>query len=455
MPFSTAPNTDNPYAAYADDVRSIVRRRRLRNRLLLIGLAALAGLAWLVIDRLFVDRSPIVVGILHSQTGPMAVSEKSMIEAEVLALEQINQAGGLLGRKVRWVIADGASDWPTFARQAEKLIRDDKVTVVFGCWTSASRKSVLPVFEAADHLLVYPMAYEGLEQSPNVVYTGAAPNQQITPAVQWCHDTLSARRFFLVGSDYIWPHCVNAIVSDQLAGLGDERVGEAYIPFGSTDVDATVREIVAAKPDVVLSSVVGDSALAFARKLREAGVRPEQTPVVSFAIAEDEMRMVSREDLAGNYAAWNYFQSIDRAENLAFVRDFKARYGNERTTSDVIAAAYGSVKLWGQAVAEAGTTEVRQVRNALRHQSLNAPEGIIAVDPETQHTWRPVSIGRIRPDGQFEIVWTSRTAVRPVPFPISRSRESWEEFVEGLHREWGGKWSNPSGRPAVGRTPSR
>ena len=437
--------------AYAEKVRSIARRRRLRNRLLLAGLAALGGLAWFALDRFFVDRSPIVVGILHSQTGPMAVSEKSMIDAEVLALEQINQAGGLLGRKIRWVIADGASDWPTFARQAERLIRDEKVTVVFGCWTSASRKSVLPVFEAADHLLVYPMAYEGLEQSPNVVYTGASPNQQITPAVQWCHDTLSARRFFLVGSDYIWPHCVNAIISDQLAGLGDERVGEAYIPFGSTDVDATVREIVAAKPDVVLSTVVGDSALAFARKLREAGVRPEQTPVVSFAIAEDEMRTVSREDLAGNYAAWNYFQSIDRAENLAFVRDFKARYGNERTTSDVIAAAYDSVKLWAQAVTEAGTTEVRQVRNALRNQSLNAPEGIIAVDPETQHTWRPVSIGRIRPDGQFDIVWTSRTAVRPVPFPISRSRESWETFVEGLHRQWGGTWSNPTGSPATGR----
>ncbi|NDC54084.1 MAG: urea ABC transporter substrate-binding protein [Planctomycetia bacterium] len=417
----------------------------------LIGLAALAGLGWLASDRLLVDRRPIVVGLLHSQTGPMAVSEKSMIDAEVLALEEINAGGGILGRPVRWVIADGASDPPTFARQAEKLIRDDHAAVVFGCWTSASRKSVLPVVEAADHLLVYPMAYEGLEQSPNVVYTGAAPNQQITPAVQWCHNTLGARRFFLVGSDYIWPHCVNAIISDQLAGLGAERVGEAYIPYGSTAVDAAVREIVAARPDVVLSAVVGDSALAFARALRAAGVRPEEMPVVTFSVAEDELRTGAREDFAGHYAAWNYFQSIDRPENQSFVRSFKARYGGDRTTSDVIAAAYDSVRLWAQAVREAGTTEVHQVRNALRFQSLDAPEGIISIDAITQHTWRPVSIGRIRPDGQFDIVWTSRTAVRPVPFPLSRSREAWEEFVADLQRRWGGSWVNTAGIDAPGR----
>ncbi len=437
------------------DARAMTRRRRLRNRVLFPAIAVLAGLAWLGLDRLLVDRSPIVVGILHSQTGPMAVSERSMIDAEVLALEQINEKGGLLGRQVRWVIADGASDWPTFARQAEKLIRDDKAVVVFGCWTSASRKSVLPVFEAADHLLVYPMAYEGLEQSPNVVYVGAAPNQQITPAVQWCHDTLGARRFFLVGSDYIWPHCVNAIAADQITGLGAECVGEEYVPFGSSAVDAAVRSIVAAKPDVVLSSVVGDSALALARKLREAGIRPDQTPVVTFAIAEDELRSAPREDFAGHYAAWNYFQSIDRPENQAFVRGFKARYGSERTTSDVIAAAFTGVRLWAQAVEEAGTTDVRQVRNALRQQSLDAPEGIIAVDAATQHTWRPAAIGRIRPDGQFDIVWSSRTAVRPVPFPISRSREEWERFVKDLHDAWGGQWSNASGTPTPARSTAR
>ena len=426
---------------------------RVATWLLLSILSAAAVGGWLTLDRWLFVRRPIVVGILHSQTGPMAVSERSMIDAEVLALEEINRTGGLLGRPVRWVIADGASDGPTFARQAESLIREHGACVIFGCWTSACRKSVLPVVEAHDHLLVYPMAYEGLEMSPNIIYTGAAPNQQITPAVQWCHDTLQARRFFLVGSDYIWPHCVNAIAADQIAGLDAKLVGEAYLPFGSTAADDLAARIAAAKPDVILSTVVGDSALPFARAIRAAGMLPETTPIVTFAVAENELQGPAAADMAGNYAAWNYFQSIERPENLAFVGAFKARYGGERTTSDVIVAAYDSVRLWAQAVREAESADVRPVRNAMRHQSMNAPEGIIAIDPETQHTWRPVFIGQVRGDGQFDIVWTSRTAVRPVPFPISRSRPEWEAFVADLQRAGGGQWANPYGT-AAGRLPS-
>ena len=417
-------------------------RWSIGRRAALAAIVIVGGLGlWLAADRLLLDRRPIVVGILHSETGPMAVSERSMIDAEVLILEQINANGGLLGRPVRWVIADGASDWPTFASEADRLINDEQAEVIFGCWTSASRKSVLPVIEAADHLLVYPMAYEGLETSPQVIYTGASPNQQITPAVQWCHATLEARRFFLIGSDYIWPHCVNAIISDQLAGLGAEKVGEAYIPFGSTDVDQFVSQIRDAKPDVVLCSVVGDSVLAFFDALKDAGIDPEEIPVVTFALAEDELRSIDHADLVGHYAAWNYFQSIDRPENRQFVAGFKARYGQDRVTSDVIAAASNSVRLWANAVRESGTTDVRQVRNAMRRQSLDAPEGIIAVDPETQHTWRPVYIARVLANGQFDIVWSSKIAVRPVPYPITRSRSAWAVFVEDLHRRWGG-WAN-------------
>ncbi len=431
------------------------RRSRLVAWLALAAIAAVAAAGWWLLDRLLVDRSPIVVGILHSRTGPMAVSERAMIDAEVLALEEINRSGGLLGRRLKWVIADGASDWPTFAREAERLIRDDRVSVIFGCWTSACRKGVLPVVEKADHLLLYPMAYEGIEQSPNIVYTGAAPNQQITPAVQWCHDKLGARKFFLVGADYIWPRCVNAIVNDHLKAIGAEIVGEAYIPFGSTAVEEAVKAIVAAKPDVILAAVPGDSGLAFARGLRAAGIRPETTPVVTFAIGENELAAATGVDMVGDYAAWNYFQSIERPENQAFVRAFKARYGADRTTSDVIVAAYNSVRLWAQAVREAGTADVRQVRSLLRHQSLAAPEGIIAVDPESQHTWRPVFIGRIRADGQFDVVWSSRTAVRPVPYPISRSRTDWERFVADLHAAWGGRWANPAGAVTAGERSGR
>jgi urea transport system substrate-binding protein len=386
---------------------------------------------------------PIVVGILHSQTGAMEISERSMIDAEVLALEEINAHGGLLGRRVKWVIADGRSDWPTFAREAERLIEQEKVSVIFGCWTSASRKSVKPVVEQKSHLLIYPMAYEGLEQSPSIVYTGAAPNQQVIPAVSWCHETLKARKFFLVGSDYVWPHCVHEIAKDHLKALGADCVGESYIPFGSAEVEGAVAAIGKTKPDVIISTVVGESNEPFYRRLEAAGIFPDRTPVLSLSIAEDELRKLPLGAMMGDYAAWNYFQTIDRPENREFIRRFRARYGADRVTSDAIVAAYDSVHLWGQAVIEAGTEDVGEVLKAIRRQSLNAPEGVVSVDDETQHSWRPVYIGRIRGDGQFDIAWSSGTPVRPIPFPASRTRSEWELFLDSLYRAWGG-WAPPS-----------
>src|SRR4051794_32678421 len=242
----------------------------------LIALVALIAIAIASVPRLLGHVAPIRVGILHSKTGPMAISEQSMIDAEVLALDEINREGGLLGRRVDWVVADGRSDWPTFAREAERLIDQEKVSVVFGCWTSASRKSVKPVFEQRSHLLIYPMAYEGLEQSPSIVYTGAAPNQQVVPAVNWCRETLKARKFFLVGSDYVWPHCVNEIVKDQLKALGAEFAGESYLLFGSSDVEAAVLAIEKANPDVIISTVVGDSNAPFYQRLQAAGIVPQR-----------------------------------------------------------------------------------------------------------------------------------------------------------------------------------
>lgn len=409
-----------------------------------LAIVALAVGSWYAWRAFHWANHPIVVGILHSRTGPMAISEKSMIDAEVLALEQINANGGVLGRRVEWIIADGQSDWPTYARQAQKLIVDDHVRVIFGCWTSASRKNVKPVVEEHNHLLLYPMAYEGLEQSPNIVYTGAAPNQQLIPTVKWSYDTLHARRFFLVGSDYVWPHSINEIVKDQIRALGAEVVGEEYIFFGSAEVDDAVAKIKKTKPDVILSAVVGDTNVPFYDRLRREGIKPEETPVISFSIAEDELRVLSRKDMAGNYAAWNYFESIDRPENRKFVKEFKAKFGADRVTSDVMAAAYDSVHLWAQAVSEAESDDVEVVRRFIRHQSLNAPEGVVSVDYDTQHTWRPVYIAKMRDDGQFDIVWTSEKPVRPVPYPISRSKSEWDEFLIGLFNRWGGRWANPN-----------
>ncbi len=241
----------------------------------LIALAILGAMAISFAPRLIGQVAPpIRVGILHSENGPMAISEKSMIDAEILALEEINDNGGLLGRRVEWVKADGRSDWPTFAREAERLIETEKVSVIFGCWTSASRKSVKPVVEAKSHLLIYPMAYEGLEESPNIIYTGAAPNQQVIPAVSWCHQALKARKFFLVGSDYVWPHCVNEIIKDQLKALGLDCVGESYILFGSPEVGVSVEAIKKAAPDVIISTVVGDSNDSFYRRTERRGDTP-------------------------------------------------------------------------------------------------------------------------------------------------------------------------------------
>lgn len=388
-------------------------------------------------------RLPIRVGILHSRTGAMAISEESMIDAEVLALEEIKRTGGLLRRDIEWVIADGKSDWPTFASEAQRLIEREKVNVIFGCWTSASRKSVKPVVERNSHLLVYPMAYEGLEESANIVYTGAAPNQQVIPAVSWCFESLKARKFFLIGSDYVWPHCVNEIIKDELKALGAECVGESYILFGSTAVNPAVEAIQKAGPDVIISTVVGDTNEPFYAQLHAAGVRPDRSPVISFSIAEDELRKLPVTTMVGDYAAWDYFQAIKRTENQDFVRRFQAKYGPERVTSDVIEAAYNSVYLWAQAVVEAESAQVGDVLRTIGRQSLNAPEGIISVDEDNRHTWRPVSVGRIRRDGQFELVWTSDKPVRPIPYPSSRSRVEWKAFLDGLYESWGGGWANP------------
>lgn len=387
-------------------------------------------------------RPPIRVGILHSMSGTMAISEAAVVNAETMAIDEINAAGGILGRRVEAVVVDGKSDAATFAREAERLISEEKVCTVFGCWTSASRKTVVPVFEKYNHLLVYPLQYEGLEQSPNVIYVGAAPNQQIIPAVKWCSDNIG-KRFFLIGSDYVFPRTANAIIRDQITAGGGDIVGEEYLLLGSRDVDAAVAKIVAAKPSVILNTINGDSNVAFFKALRAAGLTPDKVPTLSFSLAEDELRTLDVSNMVGDYAAWNYFQSIPSETNRDFVARFKAKFGANRTTDDPVEAGYVGVRLWAQAVADAGTDDVRLIREHFRRQSLEAPSGIVYVDPETQHTWKVVRIGRIRGDGQFDIVWNSESPIRPVPFPVYRSRAQWNELLSGLNAGWGGAWANP------------
>lgn len=388
---------------------------------------------------------PIRIGILHSSTGTMAISERPVIDSTLLAVDEINQAGGLLGRPIEAVVEDGESDAATFAVRAEKLISKDKVCAVFGCWTSASRKTTLPIFERHDHLLFYPVQYEGLEQSPNVVYTGAAPNQQIIPAVRWCVSTLKKKRFFLVGSDYVFPRTANEIIRDEAKDLRAEIVGEEYVPMGGVEFGEIVRHIVAARPDAILNTINGDSNVAFFRALRAAGITPDRTPTISFSLSEEELSSLGARHVVGDYAASNYFQSIERPQNDAFVRRFK---GKQRVISDPMEAAYFGVHLWAQAVRQAGTENPLRVREAVRGQSYDAPGGPVRVDPETQHTSKIFRIGLITAEGRFQVVHAypnlgAPSPIGPIPYPNSRSKPQWEDFLQKLQVGWGGRWEKP------------
>ena len=388
------------------------------------------------------EAEPVRVGVLHSTTGTMAVSEAAVLEATLLAVEEINAAGGLLGRPVEAVVADGRSDPEHFAAEAERLIAEERVSVIFGCWTSASRKAVKPVVELRNHLLFYPLQYEGLEQSPNIVYTGAAPNQQVMPAVSYALRHFGPR-VFLVGSDYIFPRAANEIIRDQVAALGGEVAGEEYVPLGATDFAAVAAAVAAAQPDVILNTVNGDSNAALFRALRAAGITSDRTPTVSFSLGENELAQMGTADKAGDYAAWNYFQSVDTPENREFLAAFRARHGAERVVSDPMEAAYFGVWLWARAVEQAGTTDPPAVLAAIRGEGMQAPGGLVYVDGPTQHTWKHVRLGRIRPDGQFDIVWSSENPVRPMPFPLLRARSGWEDWLRALQESWDGAWVNP------------
>jgi len=381
------------------------------------------------------------VGILHSLSGTMAWTEAPVVDATLLALEEINDRGGVLGQEVLPVVVDGQSDEAVFARHAEKLIAAEDVCTIFGCWTSASRKSVLPIVEKNDHLLVYPTQYEGMEQCPNIFYTGAAPNQQIVPAVQWAYGFLRKKRFFLVGWNSVYSRAVNAIIRDEVEGLGGEIVGEEYVLPDSTEVTRVVRTIAKSKPDVIFNSLVGDTNLFYTRLLRASGITPAKVPTVYFSIGEIELLSLSTKETLGDYAAWNYFQSIDRPENRLFVEKFRHRYGRQRVTADPMEAAYLGVHLWAQAVEEARTTNTPAIRQALRTQKFDAPGGPVRIDSENQHTWKTVRVGKIVESGQFEIVWSSEKPIRPEPYPSSRPVAAWNEFLTGLHREWDGHWT--------------
>ena len=386
-------------------------------------------------------KEPIKVGILHSLTGTMANSEKSLVDVLLMAIDEINNQGGLLGRPVEAIVVDSKSDWEYSAKMADKLINKEKVSVIFGCWTSACRKTVKPVFEKNKSILFYPVQYEGLEQSPNIIYTGAAPNQQIIPAVKWSLTNIG-KRVFLVGSDYIFPHTANEVIKDQVRAMGGTVLGEEYILLGSKDVDGIVKKIVETSPDVILNTINGDSNIAFFQALRKKGITPTKVPTMSFSIAEEELQYLNVSEMVGDFAAWNYFESVPGNVNQIFVENFKQRYGQNRVTDDPMEAAYIGVYLWAKAVKAANTDEAKDVLEMIKGQSLAAPEGPVNIDQFNNHTWKWVRIGKIKPNGQFNIIWSSDKAIQPVPYPDYRTKEDWHIFLNNLYHSWGNSWAN-------------
>jgi len=364
-----------------------------------------------------VTDTEVTVGQLHSATGTMAISETGSIQAERLAIEQINASGGVLGRKIKIIQEDGASDWPTFAEKSKKLLINDKVAAVFGCWTSASRKAVLPVFEKENGLLYYPTFYEGLEQSKNVFYTGQEATQQIIAGLDWMAKEKKAKTFFLIGSDYIWPRTSNKIARKHIENvLKGTVVGEEYYPLGHTQFGSLINKIKLKKPDVVYAIVVGGSNVSFYKQLKAAGVTADKQNLLTISVTEDEMLGIGGENVVGFYAAMKYFQSLDNENNKKFVAAFKAKYGAKAVIGDVTQAAYEGPWLWKDAVEKAKSFDVDKVVAASPGIELKtAPEGYVKVH-KNHHLWSKLRIGQAQTDGQFKVLYES-ALIEPNPFP--------------------------------------
>jgi urea transport system substrate-binding protein len=366
---------------------------------------------------LAVTDNEVTVGILHSLTGTMAISETGSVEAEKLAISQINEMGGVLGRKIKFIVEDGGSDWPTFAEKARKLLVQDKVAAVMGCWTSASRKAVLPVFEKENGMLYYPTFYEGLEQSKNVIYTGQEATQQILAGLDWIAKEKKAKTFYLVGSDYIWPRTSMKIARKHIENvLKGTVVAEEFAPLGHTQFGSLINKIKLKKPDVVFAAVVGGSNVSWFKQLKAAGITSAKQTLLTISVTEDEVLGIGGENLVGFYSSMKYFESLDNDNNKAFVAAFKKMWGPTSVIGDVTQAAYLGPWLWKAAVEKAGSFDVDNIAKASPGIELKtAPEGYVKVH-DNHHLWSKLRIGQWKTDGQATVVYES-PLIEPNPFP--------------------------------------
>ena len=408
-----------------------MKRRQMIKALTLSASLVTMGMSWSI-----QAAETIKVGILHSLSGTMAISETSLKDMALMTIDEINAKGGVLGKQLEPVVVDPASNWPLFAERGRQLLTQDKVAVTFGCWTSVSRKSVLPVYEELNGLLFYPVQYEGEELSANVFYTGAAPNQQAIPAVEYLlsEDGGAAKRFFLLGTDYVYPRTTNKILRAFLIskGVAEKDIEEVYTPFGHSDyqtIVANIKKFSAGGKTAVVSTINGDSNVPFYKELANQGLEATDVPVVAFSVGEEELRGIDTKPLVGHLAAWNYFQSVENPVNAAFVKKWKAYAkakglpnADKAVTNDPMEATYVGIHLWAQAVEKAGTTDVDKVRQALYGQTFAAPSGYTLTMEKNHHLHKPVMIGEVQEDGQFSVVWQTEGPLRAQP---------WSPYIPG------------------------
>jgi len=414
-------------------IKALAMRGMVAGCALAAGLFATAAMA----------ADPIKIGVLHSLSGTMAISETTLKDTVLMMVDDINKKGGLLGRKVEAVVVDPASNWPLFAEKARELLQKEKVAAVFGCWTSVSRKSVLPVFEELNGMLFYPVQYEGEESSRNVFYTGAAPNQQAIPAVEYLmgKEGGEAKRWVLAGTDYVYPRTTNKILEAYLIskGVPKDDIMINYTPFGHADWQTIVADIKkfasAGKKTAVVSTINGDANVPFYKELANQGIKATDIPVVAFSVGEEELAGIDTKNLVGHLAAWNYFQSVDTAENDAFIKQWKNFIKNDkRVTNDPMEATYIGFKMWTQAVQQAGTTDVDAVRQAMYGQKVRSPSGYDIAMHSNHHLSKPVMIGEIQSNGQFQIVNQTKAAIKA---------DAWSPFIPEsakLTADWTFPW---------------
>lgn len=399
--------------------------------------------------------SPIRIGVINSISGTMAISARPVIDATLMAIQEINDTGGLLGRKVLPIVVDGRSINEVFESESERLISQENVVALFGGWTPSNRKALRPIVEKHDHMLFFPARDEGMEDSDNIIYNGPTPNQQLLPAVQWAIDKLHSKRIFFVGSDGLLGRVSYELLKDGVAGGGASVVGSSFALLSEIDFSLTIQQLQAARPDVIINTISGDSNLSFFRALRDAKISSHKIPTISLGIGENELKEIVESDMVGDYLAWTSFEVNNADERKRFSVKFKRKYGEYRAINDSMEAAYWGVHLWAWAVRAVGSENVQVVRRFLINSTANNSSPEIKIDPKNNHSWKRFRIGRILDDNRLEICHTIEDPIPPNPFPGNRTRYDWETFLNSLLQRWNHNWVNPQRPPGILATSSR